>query len=1577
MGGHAGATGATGAGKGSTMEGFSAPVQAWFQGAFRAPTSAQIEAWEAIRSGANALVIAPTGSGKTLAAFLWAIDRLAREKGAKVPRPGPAADPVSKPRHDEPSEGVRVLYISPLKALGVDVERNLRAPLVGITEACIAAGDVAPDISVGVRSGDTTSSERRRLASHPPDILITTPESLYLMLTGKTAETLRSVDTVIVDEVHALAGNKRGAHLALSLERLDSLLPQPAQRIGLSATVEPASEVARFLGGTAPVTVVRPPTEKRFDIAVEVPVEDMTNPPVIQAEMTNANSSPDEHRLGSMWPAIENSLYQRIIAASSTIVFTNSRRLAERLTARLNQIHGDDQPVLARAHHGSVSKETRAQVEEDLKSGALRCVVATASLELGIDMGEVDLVVQIDPPPSVSAGLQRMGRSGHQVGGASRAVFYPTHRSKLLETAVIAQRMMGGEIETLKVLSNPLDVLAQQTVAQAVGGTLNVDDWFTAVRRSAPFANLPRSAYVSVLDLVSGRYPSTEFASLRARVDWDRTSNTLTARPGAQRLAVTNGGTIPDRGLYRVVAGSADAGGTRVGELDEEMVYETRIGEVFTLGTTPWRVRQITKDTVEVEPAFGVVAKMPFWRGDSPVRPVEVGIALGELAARFSRSGRDETDVASALADAGFDGFATANTLAYLAEQKQATGYLPGSTTFVVERTHDDVGDWLLILESPLGLAVHAPWALAINARLRDQWGLEGKAVPSNDGIIVRMPDRDELDGPDWLPASVSEVGARSSTDDTSMLTAAGVFLFDPEEIAQTVQREVENSAIFASRFREAASRALILGSSKPGKRSPLWQQRLRASSLLEVAAKHQDFPIILEAMREVLQDVYDVGALTQTMVDITQRVTTIVEVETETPSPFARSLLFGYVGEFMYQGDTPIGERRLAALSVDPKVLRELLGDVPLAELFEADAVTEVEAELQRTKDGWQARGEDGLVDLLRALGPLTVEEVGVRLGPSDRDSRSIDDLIASAIAGRKLFETRMAATSYLAAIEDAGLLTASCGAVAPPGVPAAFMEVPDSPVQQLIARHMASNGPLRALDIAQRFGISPVTVLTALRELEDRGVVDSGLFLPEELADARAVAPGDVQWLARSVLERIRSRSLAILRGSVEPVSTSTFACFLTKWQYCGQRLNGVDGVYTALEQLNGVEMPASTWETLVLPARVADYEPSMLDELVTNGEIRWVGSGAIGARDGWVRFFAAGAQVRHTPAEDSHRTELEQAILDELASRGALFAGALLDGLGGRGLSTAAAELADAIWSLVWEGLVTSDSVAALRARSRGGRGVQKTQRVRPRGRALTRRNLVGLSRARSGSAGQRGGNAGPIEPSLSGRWSLTEEQGLGETTDGAATSWAVEMLERYGIVTRGAVRAEQFPGGFAQAYRLYSDFEMAGTARRGYFVQGLGGAQFAATGAVDQLRATDDDLRLESRHHVAVALAATDPANPYGAALEWPEVLGEGGDPKRNPGAIVVMVDGKPVFYLERGGRTALSDPSAPDLVREVGAKELVRTVRRGDLATFTIEKVNGKPVRQSEWLQDLANAGFAEVPRGVTLRRRIH
>ena len=1589
------------------LERFSQASAHWFSSAFPNATKVQLEAWDSISDGNNTLVVAPTGSGKTLAAFMWAIDRIiskssggggdTREEGVDAPE-GSADTPEE--------EGVQVLYISPLKALGVDVERNLQAPLVGIREAARNLGVPVPEVSVGVRSGDTPPNERRRLVKHPPDILITTPESLYLMLTSDAAKILRTVTTVIVDEIHALAPTKRGTHLALSLERLEMLTQHPVQRIGLSATVRPVQEIARFLGGDRPVTVVAPKSKKHFDITVEVPVEDMSNPPAAPPEMMDASSTTAEHRVGSMWPAIEKSLYDRIMSARSTIVFANSRRLAERLTSRLNAIYSEEMSEasrdetedieLARAHHGSISKEVRKRVEEQLKSGHLRCVVATSSLELGIDMGAVDQVIQIDPPPSVISGLQRLGRSGHQVGGVPKAVFYPTHRSKLVETAAIVQGMQDGEIETLSLIENALDVLAQQTIAASSVGDLGVDDWYRVVRRSAPYSDLPRSAYIATLDLVSGKYPSSEFANLRARVNWDRHNDVLEGRPGSKRLAVTQGGTIPDRGLYRVViAGDREtsAESVRVGELDEEMVYETRVGEVFALGTTSWRVRGIGKDKVEVVPAFGVPGKMPFWRGDSPSRPASLGVRIGDLASTITKhlEGGHQRQARAILGDLGFDDNAVSNTLAYLSEQVEECGFVPNARELLVEQTKDDVGDWRLILESPYGMAVHGPWALAINARIQEQMGADGQAVPSNDGIIVRVSDTsDEPPG-------------------------AELFRFDPEEILQIVTSAVEGSALFASRFRECAGRALILGGGRPGTRTPLWQQRQRSARLLEVAARYPNFPVILETLRECLNDVYDMSTLQALMADIASRRVRLAQVKTDSPGPYARSLLFGYVGEFMYQGDSPLGERRIAALSVDPRVLQELLGDVELSELLEAEALIQVEGELQHTADGWKMVGEEGLVDLLRSLGPLTEDEV---------EQRIIDyqpALLTAVIGDRRAFRTRINGVDMVAAVEDAGLLVGSLGVAFPQGAPSVFSEIPDDPTLNLVRRYTQTHGPFLPGDLSARYGLSKTTIDKTLKTLQADGVVDAGDFLPDELAqrldeDTRTTT----QYVSRRVLARLRAVSLALLRGSVEPATGPNYCRFLHQWQHLDDRLRGIDGALSTVDLLAGVPLPASTIETLVLPARVRDYESKMLDDLVSSGEVTWVGSESLSRRDGWVSLHPTDTldlTLRPRPAEIIG-DPLQVAIADVLSDKGALFASALSAELADRGLNPSASELAEALWGLVWGSVVTSDSYGALRAKVAGRAGSQKSRPSRPRARALRAGAYSGLR--------PRGTRMPALsDPTLSGRWSLlspevrvvqagsagvpgaVEPRGTPETrapgrdhTDPAsppeltaaqATTWLALMLERYGVVTSAIVKNEGFPGGYAQAYRLLMQFEETGACRRGYYIQGQGGAQFAASSTIDALRSFSSGPQkvnpAESWEHRTLTLSAVDPANPYGSVLPWPEPGASGThEPKRNPGALLVTTDGEPILYLERGGKSALTfthpkpeDPAAESALTAklaAAARSLVKSCRQGGLATFTIETVDGEPVAATPWNQPLTDAGFEPVPRGLRLRRKV-
>ncbi len=1098
------------------MAGFGPRTRHWFTGAFDTPTPAQVLAWRSIASGRHTLVVAPTGSGKTLAAFLWALDRLASE---------PARDQAAR---------TRVLYISPLKALGVDVERNLRAPLTGMAalppdpEASADQHEAMAAITVGVRSGDTPTDERRRLARTPPDILITTPESLFLMLTSKARETLRGVDTVIVDEVHAVAGTKRGAHLAVSLERLDALLERPAQRVGLSATVRPVDEVARFLGGSHEVEVVRPPHDKPIELSIVVPVEDLT----AIAEPTDTV----DDALGSgpvratVWPHVEERIVDLVCAHRSTIVFANSRRLAERLCSRLNEIWterttgeplpdegslspaaimasgssrgADPSLVLARAHHGSVSREQRARIEDDLKSGRLPAVVATSSLELGIDMGAVDLVIQVEAPPSVASGLQRVGRAEHRVDGVSRGVVFPKHRGDLLSSAVVAERMRTGEIEALSVPRNPLDVLAQQIVAMVAMDEWDVEALGALVRRSAPFAGLPSSALDAVLDMLAGRYPSDAFAELRPRLVWDREAQTLTARPGAQRLAVLNGGTIPDRGLFGVFLATGEGPGRRVGELDEEMVYESRVGDVFALGATSWRIDDITHDRVLVTPAPGQPGRLPFWHGDTIGRPAELGLALGSFVREVCGQPRDLAE--RRLRADGLDPWAVDNLLAYLDEQRTATGHLPDDVTIVVERFRDEIGDWRIAVHTPLGGRVHTPWALAIAQRIQLEAGVDVQVMPSDDGIVLRLPD--------------VEVGLDAAPPVLDQL------VFEPDDVHRAVTEAVAGSALFAARFRECAARSLLLPRRRPDRRTPLWQQRQRSAQLLGVASEHATFPIVLETMREVVQDVFDVPALADLMTRIATGQVRIVEVETPSPSPFARSLLFGYVGAFLYEGDAPLAERRAQALALDSTLLAELLGQAELRELLDADSLDRVEHELQRLTPERAARDAEDVADLLRVLGPLSPEALALRGGRPEWTE--------SLVTSRRAVAVRMAGEVRIAAVEDTSRLRDALGTPPPMGVAAAFLEPVADPVGDLVARYARTHGPFGADAVATELGLGVAVVHATLQRLAGTGRLVSGEFRPNG---------SGTEWCDAEVLRLVRRRSLAALRREAEPVTPS----------------------------------------------------------------------------------------------------------------------------------------------------------------------------------------------------------------------------------------------------------------------------------------------------------------------------------------------------------------------------------------------------------------------------------------------------
>jgi len=1489
----------------AVLDRFSAGARDWFTASFAGPTPAQEQGWEAISRGDHTLILAPTGSGKTLAAFFWALDRL-----ATVPPP-----PDERRR-------CRVLYVSPLKALTYDVERNLRAPLTGM-------GLSAAGIRVGTRTGDTTEKERRDIARHPPDILVTTPESLYLMLTSQAREVLASVEHVILDEIHVMAATKRGAHLALSLERLDRLCDEPPQRIGLSATQRPLDEVARYLGGRDKrVTIVDTGIRKELDLEVIVPVEDMgelgkrSGPSGLQSGMFEPDS-PDFVMSGpaagdpqvrtSIWPSVHPVLLQLIREHTSTLIFVNSRRLAERLALRLNELHreelGDeDAPDLVRSHHGSIAREQRLEIEDALKAGTLPALVATSSLELGIDMGAIDLVVQVEAPSSVASGLQRIGRAGHQVGEPSKGKIFPKFRGDLVVAAVSAQRMQDGLIEETRMPRNPLDILAQQIVAMVGMDDWTVDDLFSCVTAAANFSDLTRDALEGVLDMLSGRYPSDEFAELRPRLVWDRLEGTLKARPGARMLAVTSGGTIPDRGLYGVFTPE----GSRVGELDEEMVYESRVGENILLGATTWRIQEITRDRVVVTPAPGEPGKIPFWRGDVVGRPYELGRALGQ----FLRELDDITDT-RLREEHGLDDLAILNLRTYVDEEREATGgVVPTDRQIVIERFRDELGDWRICVLSPFGAKVHAPWALALEGRVQDRLGLEVQAIWDDDGIVLRLPEADES------PPAESVI-------------------LDPDEVEDLVVEAVGQSALFASRFRENAARALLLPRRRPGSRTPLWVMRQKAADLLAVASRYGSFPILLETYRECLRDVFDLPALQQLMSDIAARKVRVVSVETASPSPFASSLAFRYVSNFMYEGDSPVAERRAQALTLDRHMLAELLGADELRELLDPEVLTQLETELQAIDENRWAKHVDAASDLLRRLGDLTVDELR---------ARSTEDFSEQLVRERRAVVVRIAGEERLIAPEDAGRYRDGLGVAPPRGVPEAFLEpVPDA-LEQLVRRWARTHGPFLVAEPAARFGVTTEQVEEVLVRLEGRETVVRGGFRPAAYVAERGLST-EREWCDSEVLRMLRQRSLAALRREVEPVETDVLGRFLPAWHGVGADTRGLDRLYEVIGQLQGVPVPASVLERDVLSARVRDYTPRLLDELCAAGEVVWVGAGPIGRDDGRVLLHLRGSVLaRSTPLaapDDRPSTEEHDRLREALAGGGARFF---------RDLGTAGVDervTLDALWDLVWAGEVTNDAFAPVRFLS-------------------AKKRMSGTGRR--GGAGARGRPRlgtltamGP--PTAQGRWSLVDRGGVDPTA--ASHALAAALLERHGVLTREAVRGEGTAGGYASVYPVLRAMEDAGRIRRGYFVAGLGGAQFALPGAVDRLRQYRD-LAAERLGAAtsSVVLATTDPANPYGVALPWPEVVGDvGGRPARTAGSYVVLLDGLASLYVERRvkGLIALRPFDGTWEADAVAAVERDLLVP-GRYSRVVVEKVD------VELQRHLKEAEFIPTPKGWTRYR---
>ena len=1466
-----------------SLELFGAPARAWFESAFAAPTEVQERGWREVAAGRHTLMTAPTGSGKTLAAFFWCLDRLSAE-------PVPSVD-----------RRARVLYVSPLKALTVDVERNLRAPLNGMAHAAERLGLPIPDLAVGVRTGDTTAEERRHLNRRPPDILITTPESLFLLLTSQAREMLRSVRWVIIDEIHSLAPNKRGAHLAISLERLAALTSVDPQRIGLSATQRPLEEVGRYLGGGREVAIVDAGRRKTLSITVEVPVDDMAN----LGEREERPSGPaaalggaQDGSRASIWPAIYPRLLELVREHRSTIVFVNSRRLAERLAARLNELAGED---LVKAHHGSIAKEHRRQIEDDLKEGRLRALVATSSLELGIDMGAVDLVLQVEAPASVASGIQRIGRSGHSVGEVSKGVILPKYRGDLLETAVVVERMLAGEIESTVIPQNPLDVLAQQVVAMCALEDWDVEDLGRLVRRAHPFRDLGPRAFESTLDMLSGRYPSDDFAELRPRIVWDRVEGRLRGRAGAQRLAVTSGGTIPDRGLYTV---NLVEDGRRVGELDEEMVYETRPGENFVLGASTWRVVEVTPSQVLVTPAPGEIGKLAFWKGDSESRPVELGRALG-IEIRELRSAGPEKAALRLREKAGFDDRAVRNLLQYLEDQAQSSA-LPDDRTIVVERFRDELGDWRVCVLTTLGGRVHAPWALAAAARLRERTGLDVQSIHTDDGFALRFPDADR-------PPDLDDI------------------LLDPEEVTELVTAQLHGSALFASRFRENAARALLLPRRRPGQRTPLWMQRQKSADLLQVAAAHPDFPILIETYRECLRDVFDLAALSGLMRGVRSREVRAVVVDTDRASPFAASLLFDYIGQYLYEGDAPLAERRAQALTLDRELLAELLGTEELRELLDPAAIAALELELQGLAEGGRRpRDADEGADLLRRLGDLSEPEAearGLRTG-----------WLRELAAQRRALPVRVAGEERWIAVEDAARYRDALGVALPAGLPETFLAPAAEPLLGLLLRWARTHVPFVSAEPAARWGLPVRAADQALAQLVSRDEVLAGEFRP---------GYSGREYCHPEVLRTLRRRSLAALRKEVEPVAVEVLGRFLPAWHGIGaERPGGLERLADVVFTLQGLALPASVIERDVLAARVSDYRPRLLDELVSMGEVVWVGRGSLGAQDGRVALYLRSDVARLLPPPEEPP---EGEVYDRIRSRlgdGATFFRDLYHAAAGGAASPGATadDVLDALWDLVWAGEVTNDVFSPLRMLGRASR--RSSRGVRPRYGARVLRDLSLLSLS---------------QPRAAGRWSLTADlRPAGTAMTERLHALAGALLQRHGVVTREAVLAEGVPGGFAGVYPVLRAMEEAGRIRRGYFVEGLGASQFALPGAVDRLRGLrEPDGRI-------VALAATDPANPYGVVMPWPASAGR---PARAAGAYVVLESGELKLFLERGGRSLLTF-GQPDVGHLAILAEVAAAAGRVE-----VQKVDGGGVHESGLLPALREAGFKSSPKGMVLLER--
>jgi len=1517
-------------------------VREWFAETLGEPSAPQREGWPAIASGDDTLILAPTGTGKTLSAFLYELNALIIEGQAK-----PLAN------------AVHMLYVSPLKALSNDIERNLAQPLAELKERFAAAGEHFPEIRVAVRTGDTSSAARARMLRRTPHILITTPESLHIMLTNIRSRTMFSaLRAVIVDEIHAVAGTKRGAHLALTLERLSQVAPAPPQRIGLSATQRPLDEIARFLGGC---DEPKPDKEARFRLVTIVDCG-------LVKQMQVSTVSPVEDLAqvdGTIWTSVAPLVLERIRGARTTLVFVNNRAQAEKMAGRVNTLAGEE---MALPYHGSLSRERRQSLEARLKAGELRALVSTSSLELGIDIGSVDLVIQLQSPKRVSSALQRVGRAGHSLDAVSRGVFVPTFRDDAMEQLAILDAMRSGDVEPTRVVQNSLDVLAQLIVAMVAS---DEPEWtatalYDFVRRAYPWHSLSRAAFDETVSMLAGKYPADVASELDARVHWDRVSDTLTPARGARLIATTSGGTIPDRGLYGVYLPDK----TRLGELDEEFVHESRVGDVFQLGSSTWRFRSIEHDRVVVIPAPGAPARMPFWKGEFMARSNHLSGRVGELRRRLDSATSDE-HIASLESDYRADTATVRSLVEYVHQQREITGTVPDEKHLVLEHFRDEVGGVRVVLHAPFGGRVNAPWGMALRRRLTERLGVDVQVETSDDALMLRLPDL----GTTPIPVdAIRSLGA--------------------EEAERLILEEVSMSSLFGAHFRMNAARALLLPRGNPRRRMPLWLQRLKAADLLQAVREFPSFPIVVETYRDVLQDAFDMAGLRDVLARLASGTLGIRQVATEIPSPFARSLQFGFVMDWMYGDDTPRAEARAALLSLDRALLDELMGGQGADETT-LEVLAEVLARRRGTAEGWQARDADELAVLVDRAGDVTREELVARVAPEAewRKGDPVQSLLAS---GRLVGIDILRGDRRYILVDNWARYAAAFGeplvevfAGSNETARAATDVIPESVRQvaltqtaarrDVLGRYLALSGPVSIDEIVARYAFEPEWLRRRLDEWERARVLVRGSFGPER---------GVVRWTARRALERARRLELARARKQIEAVPLPVFARFMQRWQHLmpDTQLTGADGTSQAMSQLYGLSRPAAAWERDYLPARVVPYEAASLSGLAASGRLVWAAqpgtaratpvavAGAPASAVGRIRFFERGTgRLWLSTPDENTLGESARVVLEALRRLGASFTSDLA-----AATSLGPQRLRDALRELVGAGLVTNDTVDALRdviqhrpvfpARRPDepdpARWLPADFTPSPNRPVVQRRpNVRRLARWKRPDR--------PGAAQWGGRWSLVHTPGsLGlESLDETELAEAVarQWLARYGVVSRDWWPRERPAVSWREMYQVLKRLEYRGEVQRGYFVAGLAGAQFALPEAVELLRAPAPEAP-----EAPVVMATSDPANVYSLPLQGAAV--DSITRPRGTGALLVTIGGAVALSAEgRGRRITISPDAGPD-VRQAAIEALVRHLtsdrgaeRRRDVV---VETIDGEPAGSSGSAQLLLDAGFRSEGRAL-------